>query len=70
MTIFVQQKRNSAILKPVKEAFRADIVTLRWEGNTLLFKELCCWMEKQSAVRVSGLSTFAFWVAQKCADLC
>lgn len=38
MTIFVQHKRNSAILKPVKEAFRADIVTLRWEGNTLLFK--------------------------------
>ena len=38
MTVFVQHKRNSAILKPVKEAFRADIVTLRWEGNTLLFK--------------------------------
>lgn len=38
MTVFVQHKRNSAILKPVKEAFRADMVTLRWEGNTLLFK--------------------------------
>ena len=38
MTVFVQHKCNSAILKPVKEAFRADIVTLRWEGNTLLFK--------------------------------
>lgn len=39
MTIFVQQKRNSAILWSVKEAFRADMVTLRWEGgNTLLFK--------------------------------
>lgn len=22
----------------IKEAFRADMVTLRWEGNTLLFK--------------------------------
>lgn len=40
MTIFVQQKRNSAILKQVKEAFRADMVTLRWEGNTLLLKAL------------------------------
>ena len=38
MTIYVQQKRNSAILKQVKEAFRADMVTLRWEGYTLLFK--------------------------------
>ena len=38
MTVFVQHKRNSAILKPVKEAFRADMVTLRWEGDTLLFK--------------------------------
>ena len=38
MTVFVQHKRNSAILKPVKEAFRADMVTLRWEGNSLLFK--------------------------------
>lgn len=38
MTVFVQHKRNSAILKPVKETFRADMVTLRWEGNTLLFK--------------------------------
>ena len=38
MPIFVQQKRNSAILWSVKEAFRADMVTLRWEGNTLLFK--------------------------------
>ncbi len=40
MTIFVQQKRNSAILWSVKEAFRADMVTLRWEGNTLLLKAL------------------------------
>ena len=39
MTIYVQQKRNSAILNPVKEAFRADMVTLRWEGNTLLYKK-------------------------------
>lgn len=38
MTIFVQQKRNSAILWSVKEAFRADMVTLRWEGYTPLFK--------------------------------
>lgn len=38
MTIFVQHKRDSAILKPVKEAFRADMITLRWEGNTLLYK--------------------------------
>lgn len=60
MTIFVQQKRNSAILWSVKEAFRADMVTLRWEGNTPLFKSFVCWMEKQSAVRVSRLSTFAF----------
>lgn len=35
---FVQHKRNSAILKQVKEAFRADMVTLRWEGYTPLFK--------------------------------
>ena len=40
MTVFVQHKRNSAILKPVKEAFRADMVTLRWEGNTLFLKAL------------------------------
>ena len=40
MTIYVQQKRNSVILEPVKEAFRADMVTLRWEGNTLLLKAL------------------------------
>lgn len=40
MTIFVQQKRNSAIRWSVKEAFRADMVTLRWEGNTLLLKAL------------------------------
>ena len=40
MTIFVQQKRNSAILWSVKEAFRADMVTLRWEGYTLLLKAL------------------------------
>ena len=40
MTIFVQQKRNSAILSSVKEAFRADMVTLRWEGNTLFLKAL------------------------------
>lgn len=37
MTIFVQQKRNSAILWSVKEAFRADMVTLRWEGGIPFF---------------------------------
>ena len=40
MTIFVQQKCNSAILDPVKEAFRADRVVLRWEGNSLFLKAL------------------------------
>ena len=60
MTIFVQQKRNSAILWSVKEAFRADMVTLRWEGNTLLLKALLL-DGKQLAVRVSRLYTFAFW---------
>ena len=40
MTIFVQQKCNSAILNPVKEAFRADRAMLRWEGNPLFLKAL------------------------------
>lgn len=39
MTIYMQQKRNSAILDPVKETFRADIVTLRW-GDISLIKAL------------------------------
>ena len=34
----IRDRRNSAILWSVKEAFRADMVTLRWEGNTPLFK--------------------------------
>ena len=40
MTVFVQHKRNSAILKPVKEAFRADMVTLRWEGKPFFLRAL------------------------------
>jgi len=69
MTVFVQHKRNSAILKPVKEAFRADMVTLRWEGNTLLFKSFVAgWKTACGACKQAVY--LCFWVAQRCADLC
>ncbi len=70
MTIFVQQKCNSAILDAVKEAFRADRVVLRWEGNTLFLKALLLDGKEQPAVRVSRLYTFAFWAVQECAVPC
>lgn len=70
MTIFVQQKCNSAILNPVKEAFRTDRVMLRWEGDPLFLKALLRDGKEQSAVRVSRLYPFAFRAVQECTVSC